>query len=69
MPSRGNMGNSWRAAQMKKKIIASDKAHRYYNAVVHQEKLKEERRKRYLAHFEKLHAERNGERNECTDCL
>lgn len=65
MSARGNMGNSWRAAKMKNKIIKSDKAHRYYNAVVHQEKLKEERRKRYLAHFEKLHAERMMERNEC----
>lgn len=65
MPSRGNIGNSWRAARMKSKIVKSDKAQRYYNAVVHQEKLKAERRKRYLAHFEKLWAERNGEaRNE-----
>lgn len=69
MPARGNTGNSWRAAKMKNKIIKSDKTRRYYNAVVHQEKLKEERRKRHLAHFERLYAERNGERNECTDCL
>lgn len=65
MPSRGNMGNSWRAARMKKKIIASDKAQRHYNAAVHQEKLKEERKRRYLAHFERLYAERMRERNEC----
>lgn len=44
MSASGNRGNSWRAAKMKNKIIKSDKSRRYYNAVVHQEKLKEERK-------------------------
>ncbi len=69
MSLKNNSGKSWRAARMQKKIIASDKRLRYYNAVVYQERLKEERRKRYLAHFEKLYAERNRERNECIDCM